>query len=223
MTEPLRSAPADSGVYVAPAPSGRSLLKATLVALVAAAIVLVVAVLPAEYGIDPLGAGRALGLDQLYAAEEAVATAAAAPAVIKPTEGGPVFAQFADYRVDSREFTLGPGEGMEFKYELDKGATMLYAWKANQYVDFDFHTEPEGKPSSASDSFEKGEAVQKRGAYVAPYNGIHGWYWENKGDRPISITLTTAGFYDEARLFPFKQPMESIEIPERTPTAPPAP
>ena len=57
-------------------------------------------------------------------------------------------------------------------------------------MDFDFHTEPAGKPSSASDSFEKGEAVQKKGGYTAPYDGIHGWYWENKGSAPVTVTLT---------------------------------
>ena len=61
-------------------------------------------------------------------------------------------------------------------------------------MDFDFHTEPAGKPSSASDSFEKGEAVQKKGGYTAPYDGIHGWYWENKGSAPVTVTLTSAGF-----------------------------
>ena len=202
--------------YVAPAPSSARLAKATVVALVVAAIVLVTAVLPAEYGIDPLGAGRALGLDQLFAAEETAATAAAAPATIAAAEGGPVFPQFNDYRVDTREFTIPPGQGIEFKYELDKGATMIYSWKANQYVDFDFHTEPEGKPREASDSFEKGSAAQKRGAYTAPYNGIHGWWWENKTDRDITLTLTTAGFYDEAILFLPKRPPQPFDIPERT-------
>ena len=198
-----------------PAPSGARLAKATVIALVVAAIVLVTAILPAEYGIDPLGTGRALGLDELYAAEETAAAAAAAPATIAAAEGGPVFPQFNDYRVDTREFTVPSGKGMEFKYELDKGATMIYSWKASNYVDFDFHTEPEGKPSSASDSFEKGEAAQKRGGYTAPYNGIHGWYWENKTDRDVAITLTTAGFYDEAMLFMPETPPQAVEIPER--------
>ena len=198
-----------------PAPSGARLAKATVIALVVAAIVLVTAILPAEYGIDPLGTGRALGLDELYAAEETAAAAAAAPATIAAAEGGPVFPQFNDYRVDTREFTVPAGKGMEFKYELDKGATMIYSWKASNYVDFDFHTEPEGKPSSASDSFEKGEAAQKRGGYTAPYNGIHGWYWENKTDRDVTVTLTTAGFYDEAMLFMPETPPQAVEIPER--------
>jgi hypothetical protein len=199
---------------VAPAPSGRTLLKATLVALVVAGIVLVVAVLPAEYGIDPTGVGRTLGLMDLFAAggEE---EAAAGPATVTPGLAGPVFPQIYEYRVDTREFTIEPGTGMEFKYELDKGASMLYSWKASGFVDYDFHTEPEGKPSSESDSFDKGVAAQKRGAYTAPYNGIHGWYWENTSNRPVTVTLNTAGFYEEGRLFLPRSPAQTIEIPQR--------
>jgi len=54
-------------------PSVGKLIRATLFALILAAVVLVVAVLPAEYGIDPLGTGKLLGLTQL--AEQAGATA----------------------------------------------------------------------------------------------------------------------------------------------------
>lgn len=198
-----------------PAPSGGALLKATIVALVVAGIVLVTAVLPAEFGIDPLGAGRALGLTALYEADQAAATAAAWPAAFAPADGGPVFPQNNEYRFDTREFKVAPKTGMEFKYDLEKGATMLYSWKATGFVNFDFHTEPAGKPPEASDSFEKGEAVQKKGGYTAPYDGIHGWYWENPTDREVTVTLTTAGFYTEARLFLPKQPPQTIEIPAR--------
>ena len=204
-----------TGSYTAPAPSGRALLKATLVALVVAGIVLVTAVLPAEYGIDPLGVGRALGLTDLFAAGAEADAAAAAPATVTPGLAGPVFPRPYDWRVDTREFTIPAGIGMEFKYELDRGATMLYSWKADGFVDYDFHTEPEGKPSSASDSFDKGQASQRRGAYTAPYDGIHGWYWENKSNKDVIVRLQTAGFYDEAVLFAPREPPQPMEIPER--------
>jgi hypothetical protein len=192
----------------AQAPSAGTLLSATLVALVVAAIVLVTAILPAEYGLDPLGTGEALGLNNLFGAEEV----AAGPATIVPDETGPVHPQLYEYRVDRREFKIPPREGFEYKYELDKGATMLYSWRADAFLDFDFHTEPEGLPPDASDSFEKGQAAQKRGAYTAPYDGIHGWYWENPTDREVTLTLASTGFYTSARLFLPKRPVQEIEI-----------
>jgi hypothetical protein len=89
---------------------------------------------------------------------------------------------------------------MEFKYHLDAGASMLYGWEATEEVAFDFHTEREGNPD-ASETFEKGAAKAKRGGYVAPYAGIHGWYWRNNSDRDVTIRLTSTGFYSGARIF----------------------
>lgn len=46
-------------------PSARRLLRSTLLALIAAIAILVTIVLPAEYGIDPTGIGRVLGLAEM--------------------------------------------------------------------------------------------------------------------------------------------------------------
>lgn len=170
-----------------------------------AATVLVTVVLPAEYGIDPLGTGRTFGLLDLYAA--------AAPPVT-PLEGGPVFPQPTDYRLDARQLTVPSLGSIEFKYELARGAALIYTWRASAPVDFDFHTEPAASPG-ASETFERGEAVEKSGYYTAPYDGIHGWYWENLNDTDVTVTLETAGFFSDARLFLSDTPPEHIAIPVR--------
>ncbi len=46
-------------------PSARRLLRSTLLALIAAVAILITIVLPAEYGIDPTGIGRVLGLAEM--------------------------------------------------------------------------------------------------------------------------------------------------------------
>jgi len=46
-------------------PSTGQLLKSTIIAIGIAAVILVTAILPGEYGIDPTGAGRLLGLTQM--------------------------------------------------------------------------------------------------------------------------------------------------------------
>jgi hypothetical protein len=171
--------------------------KATFVALVVAIIVLVTAVLPAEYGIDPLGVGDATGLTGLY---EAGATLGdPAPAVITADPAGPLVPQKADYKVDSMAFTLAPNQSIEYKYELAEGAAMVYTWKATGEVEFDFHTEPAGKGAAGSESFEKGTATAGRGSYRARYPGIHGWYWRNRTRDEVTVNLVTSGFYTEGR------------------------
>ena len=46
-------------------PTSQQLRRATILAVVVAASLLLTAVLPAEYGIDPTGLGRRLGLTQM--------------------------------------------------------------------------------------------------------------------------------------------------------------
>jgi hypothetical protein len=46
-------------------PTSRQLIRSTLIALTAAIVILVTAVLPGEYGIDPTGIGRLLGLAEM--------------------------------------------------------------------------------------------------------------------------------------------------------------
>jgi hypothetical protein len=72
-------------------PSTRTLVRSTVIALAVAAAVLGTVVLPAEYGIDPTGVGRVLGLTQMgeikvRLAREAAADAAADAAALDAAE-----------------------------------------------------------------------------------------------------------------------------------------
>jgi hypothetical protein len=183
-----------------------AIAKATGVALLVALLILFTTVLPAEYGIDPLKAGKALGLTNLSKAAAEAKTAAPAGAAPTPAAPSGVYtAQPKIYKVDAEDFLLPPGEGVEIKYHMQKGAVMVYAWKANGNVTFEFHGEPDQKPNK--DYFESYELDNKAGkdhsygSFTAPSTGIHGWFWENKGNKDVQIRLTTAGFYDSAKMF----------------------
>jgi hypothetical protein len=182
--------------------SKSSIAVATGIALAVALLILFVAVLPAEYGIDPLKTGAALGLTQLAAAPEK-APAGAAPKA--PVQTGVYTAQPAVYKVDSEDLSLRPGEGVEIKYHMQKGAGMVYAWKASGNVAFEFHGEPDNKPNKDYfESYELDDKIGKDhsfGAFTAPTTGIHGWFWENKTKKEVMIHLTTAGFYDSAKMY----------------------
>ena len=58
----------------------RQLIRSTLIALAVAVLLLVTAVLPAEYGIDPTGIGRMIGLTQMGEIKTRLARDAAADA-----------------------------------------------------------------------------------------------------------------------------------------------
>ena len=195
------------------APSKGKIARATGIALAVALLILFTAVLPAEYGIDPLKTGAKLGLTDLSKATEtksASAPVAAAPPT--PAVVGVYTPQSALYKVDSEDMLLRPGDGVEIKYHLQKGAGMVYAWKANGKLRFEFHGEPDKKPNKDYyESYELDNKVGKDhsyGSFTAPSTGIHGWFWENKGNKDVEMHLTTAGFFDSAKMYAGGSPEE---------------
>lgn len=179
------------------------------VALLVAGLVLVMFVLPAEYAVDPLGVGARTGLldigqtgKQVDALEAAASTAPGQAAVIVPQE--------RRFQQETVEFTLGPNEGMEYKYRLDKGQALLYSWTASVPVAYEAHAEPDGAPQGYAQSYEKGTGrASASGTLTAPFAGIHGWFWENPTDQPITVTLSTAGFYPLSHEFRTGAPVKN--------------
>jgi hypothetical protein len=182
-------------------PSIRKLAVTTAAAVAVAAVILVTVILPAEYGVDPLGTGDALGLTPLAGAlnpiiaEEATA---ADPTKLVPRQQGPIGHYAAPYKTDATKFVLGPYEYVEYKYRLEKDASMLYSWTADGGLLHDLHGDRDGAPANASESFDKEARRQASGAFTAPFSGIHGWYWENPGGETITVSLASAGFYASA-------------------------
>jgi hypothetical protein len=187
-----------------PAPSKAKLALATLAASVVAGLVLVTIVLPAEYDIDPLGTGRALGLAGL--------SGGGGSPVIPVREDG-LIDQSGEYRIDRRTFELGPGEFVEFKYRLEAGQAMLYSWTASYWVRSEMHSERDGAPAGTAEFFEVVErGLQRHGSYVAPFPGIHGWYWLNETEQPVTVTLDAAGFFQAAAEYREDTPPVAYDI-----------
>jgi len=203
-----------SNVPLVQAPTGRALVKASVIALAVASILLVTVVFPAEYGMDPLGTGGALGLSALSGAA-AVEEPVPVPEGVKvvPVQEGPFALYPAEFKVDSRELVLGPYEYVEYKYHLERGAAMLFSWRASGDVMHDFHGDPEGQSSStAAQSFDARPRRQADGSFTAPFTGIHGWYWENPGGETITVRVTTSGFYTSAHQFRFDRTRLAREV-----------
>jgi len=238
------------------------LIRSTLIASGAAAAMLTVVYLPAEYGIDPTGFGAVLGLtemgqikQQLYAEAEAddaaaanvpvtldlatvarldrieaqIATIAAvigAPPALtenptQPTEQGTtaspapqaapapvaeagaepaveaaVAATTADWR-DEVSYTLAPGEGIEVKLAMQEGQIARFYWTANgAVVNYDTHGDGGGQKVS----YEQGRGVpEQEGELTAAFTGNHGWFWRNRTEAPVTVTLRTGGDYAEIK------------------------
>lgn len=199
-------------------PTSAQLLKSTVVAMISAAAILVAVVLPSEYGIDPTGAGRMLGLTEMgeiktQLSEEAeadrVRAQQAAPSTpVAPQQGsslfGRIYAEFVvghavaqETRTDEITITLAPGEGAEVKLVMMKGAQANYAWTATGgVVNFDTH----GDGGGENVSYEKGRgAAEDDGVLEAAFDGNHGWFWRNRADAEVTVTLKTNGAYSDIK------------------------
>jgi hypothetical protein len=179
-------------------------------ALLVAAALLLAVVLPAEYGIDPFGTGERLGLLALAEAGETPA----APVLIASGPAKTFNARPSVYKVDSRAFQLAPSEGMEFKYHIERGGGLLFTWAASGKVDYEFHGEPDGAKQGQYESYELSAGDRGAGNFTAPFTGIHGWYWENKGSTPVTVTLTSAGFYTRATEFRTNKRVFQHQLPD---------
>lgn len=190
-------------------PSSKQLLRSTVIAIIVAAVLLVTIVLPAEYGVDPTRVGRVLGLTEMgeikrtLAEEARKATEAenaqknSAPATAAPrqnTAANQPAGNNAATKSDEMTVTLKPGEGAEIKLEMSKGAKVNYDWKASGGVlNHDTHGD---NASKAFISYKKGTGVEgDAGELVADFDGSHGWFWRNRTNADVTVTLKTSGAY----------------------------
>jgi hypothetical protein len=191
-------------------PSPRALRRSTLIAAIVAVVLLVTAVLPAEYDVDPTGIGALLGLkeigevkrDAVEEAAEAAAVEASRSATAAPASA-PSAAPVAESgaRADTVVVALHPDEGKEVKLVMRKGARVTYEWAADRgAVNFEAHGDTVGAPAGDFHSYKKGrDARADAGGFVAVFDGNHGWFWRNRTREVVVITLRTAGEYREVK------------------------
>lgn len=202
-------------------PSAAQLLRSTIIAILAAAVLLVTVVLPAEYAIDPTGIGRVLRLtemgeikQQLAAEAEADRARDQAPAA-KPDDRRsglwrvfaapflptPAMAQTPSVppRSDETTITLRPAEGVEWKMTMAKGARVEFTWTVQGGVaNYDMHGTPAAGGKESSYKSARGVAGDS-GVLTAGFDGTHGWFWRNRGRETVTITLRTSGAYTGLR------------------------
>jgi hypothetical protein len=193
-------------------PTTMQLIRSTIIAIVAAAAILVTVVLPAEYAIDPTGIGRLIGLAEMGQIKAQLADEAARDRIRDGQQGAPasekrsglldrVFAGFIvgtanaqaapAARKDEMTVTLKPNDGVEVKLAMKKGAKTNFTWTATGgVVNFDMHGDVGGKEAS----YEKGRGVpEQKGVLTAGGDGMHGWFWRNRGRAEVTITLKVDG------------------------------
>jgi hypothetical protein len=186
-------------------PSSTQLMKSTIIALITALVLLVIVILPAEYGVDLTGIGRTLGLTQMGDIKQQLATEAtqdlresvSSQLIQKEVElPETVTADFASETIvsETRTVQLQPGEASELKLAMNKGAIVTYRWSVDSgHVNYDTHGD---NASTNYFGYGKGKATtEDEGELEAAFEGKHGWFWRNRSDKTVIVTLIVSGDY----------------------------
>ncbi len=188
-------------------PSSAQLIRSTVIAGASAVSILVTVVLPAEYGIDPTGVGRVLGLQEMGEIKSQLADEAEADRKLESQDQssllndvfglfvGSAHAQDAEVWQDETSFILPPGESAEWKLVMEEGATAEYRMVVTGgRVNFDLH----GHGGGQSITYEKARGSSgAEGTIEAAFAGEHGWFWRNRDSVGVSVMVQVRGDYSE--------------------------
>jgi hypothetical protein len=190
-------------------PSARRLVRSTAIAFAVASLILVTIVLPAEYGVDPTGIGRVLGLREMgeikmqlareaAQADSATAGGAAAPPAASPTAGAAAAVTADSSRSDVTEVVIAPTKARELKLVMRKDGLVTYLWSTNRgVVNYDTHAD---NATTKYHGYKKASSVSgDSGVLAAAFDGQHGWFWRNRGTDTVTVTLRTKGAYTDLK------------------------
>lgn len=193
------------------------LLKSLIIALIIGAIVLLTSVLPAEYGIDPLGTGKLFGFSKLYQGNEQIENneiysslnfkkikmekLGSPQSVPKPSEADnpPPEVQYS-VREDTIEVIVPAKKGIEYKFKSLKYGRTKYEWSTDKGIVYiDFHGEVKQENSSKNvfyESYTLAYSNNMAGTLTAPFEGKHGWYFRNETNQDIVVAIRLNGQYE---------------------------
>jgi hypothetical protein len=197
--------------FEAAPPTAKRLGLSIAAAIIGAALLLVLIVLPAEYGVDPTGLGARMGLTAMnepartLQIQDVTGGNAGYREVNVPDPGQPtplpnpavVQLKTTDAPTKTLTVRLEPEQETEIKAALDAAQVILYSWRADGEVYVDFHGHEPGAGREFVRYEEQQSGHEGRGSLVAPFTGEHGWFWLNISDKPVTITLTLSGYYKD--------------------------
>jgi len=102
------------------------------------------------------------------------------------------------FRQEMVSISLAPGEQMEYVLDMKQGDPLLYSWSSSEGPIYsDFHAAPEDDeyPENYWIRFEVSEDHGANGALVAPFDGHTAWYWVNRNDHPVTLSLELVGYF----------------------------
>ena len=120
-----------------------------------------------------------------------------------PLEDNVYFSTETTHRTDTIEIPIFAGADLEYKLSMNLGNAVSYNWRADSLpnpndllVEFHGHTIRTGDAPGDVMFYKRAHVDSSEGYLVAPFDGIHGWYFSNESNNDINIILNLSGFYE---------------------------
>lgn len=56
------------------------------------------------------------------------------------------------------------------------------------------HGEREGAKDEYTSYAIQAAQREASGSFIAAFDGLHGWFWQNRGKTPVTLNITVTGF-----------------------------
>ncbi|EEH70365.1 hypothetical protein F895_03274 [Acinetobacter sp. CIP 64.2] len=197
-------------------PSSKKLIKSTAIAAVSAVVVLVTCVMPAEYAIDLTGMGKVLGLTKMGEIKQSLAqesenginaeqtvNSVEQISVKTSTQTATDNTQMVMPAINKESISieLKPDQATEVKLTMPQSASVNFDWKAvGGGLNYDTHGDPVNAPKGFYHGYGKGKnETTQQGVLKAAFDGKHGWFWRNRTENPVTVTLLVEGQFSEMK------------------------
>lgn len=100
---------------------------------------------------------------------------------------------------DSMTITLEPLKRIEVKLVMKKGQKAEYMWHSDGEVTYNLHGEGPDAPGGKAHTYSRGASSSEKGEIVAVFDGVHGWSWRNTTEKPVRVTVTAWGQFQELK------------------------
>ena len=107
-----------------------------------------------------------------------------------------------EYRAEQIEIPVPAESDLEYMLDMKQGYSVAYQWSSSEITnselllaEFHGHTVRDSEEPGNVMFYKQGRGDASNGYLVAPFDGVHGWYFSNETNSDINITLSISGFY----------------------------
>ena len=204
-----------------------SSLLAVTVSVIAALFILVVFILPAEFGKDLTGLGAKFGVNNMSKEEVSEANSSTTNtatiyngllANVHNTSSDPDKIESVEHTLFNTPVKfmqtvviLEANNHAEFKFDLLTGYHVNYTWSVedNSLVYSDLHGHNPGPSGTEEDEelvnyLDSQQDMALSGHFIAPFDGDHGWYFLNLENKEVRINIQASGHWNGYEFLPLE-------------------